>query len=125
MVIPAINRQIIELHRSGKLRILAVAAPDRLTGAPEIPTAVETGLPGLITQNIISLVAPTGTPGPIVDRIRAASQTVVADEKLQEQFLASGFEPPRDRSPEAVRKWVEEEIVRWTPIVRAIGLKVD
>jgi tripartite-type tricarboxylate transporter receptor subunit TctC len=125
MVIPATNGQLIEFHRTGKLRILAVATPERLIGAPEIPTAAEAGVPGLLTQNLISLVAPAGTPKAIVDQIGTATLTGLADEKLQQQFIASGFEPPRDRSPEAVRRWVEEEIARWTPIVKAIGLKVD
>ena len=125
MVIPATNGQLIELHRTGKLRILAVATPERLLGAPEIPTAIEAGVPNLITQNLLSLVAPAGTPKAIVDQIGAATRTALADEKLQQQFISSGFEPPRDRSPEAVRRWVEEEIARWTPIVKAIGLKLD
>jgi tripartite-type tricarboxylate transporter receptor subunit TctC len=125
MVIPAMNGQLIEFHRTGKLRILAVATPERLIGAPEIPTAAEAGVPGLFTQNLISLVAPAGTPKAIVDQIGAATLTGLADEKLQQQFIASGFEPPRDRSPETVRRWVEAEIVRWTPIVKAIGLNRD
>ena len=125
MVIPAVNGQLIELHRSGKLRILAVATPERLLGAPEIPTGVEAGVPGLVTQNILSLVAPTGTPRAIVEQIGAATHKGLADDKLQQQFIASGFEPPRDRSPEAVRRWVGEEIAKWTPIVKAIGLSRD
>jgi tripartite-type tricarboxylate transporter receptor subunit TctC len=125
MVIPAVNGQLIEFHRSGRLRILAVATPERLLGAPEIPTAAEAGVPGLITQNLISLVAPAGTPRAIVDQIGAATHQGLADDQLQQQFIASGFEPPRDRSPEAVRRWVAEEIVRWTPIVKAIGLTRD
>jgi len=125
MVIPAMNGQVIELHRTGKLRILAVATPERLSGAPEIPTAAEAGLSGLITQNLISLVAPTKTPKAIVDQIGVATLEGLADEKLQQLFIASGFEPPRNRSPETVRRWVEEEIARWTPIVKAIGLKRD
>jgi tripartite-type tricarboxylate transporter receptor subunit TctC len=125
MVIPATNGQLIEFHRTGTLRILAVATPERLIGASEIPTAAEAGVPGLLTQNLISLVAPAGTPKAIVDQIGAATRTGLADEKLQQLFIASGFEPPRDRSPEAVRRWVEEEIARWTPIVKAIGLNRD
>ena len=125
IVIPATNGQLIEFHRTGKLRVLAVASPQRLIGAAEIPTAIEAGVPGLVVQNYISLVAPTGTPQAIVERLGEATRTGLADEKLQQQFIASGFEPPRDRSPETVRRWVEEEIARWTPIVKAIGLKLD
>ena len=86
MVIPAMNGQVIELHRTGKLRILAVATPERLSGAPEIPTAAEAGVSGLITQNLISLVAPTKTPKAIVDQIGVATLEGLADEKLQQLF---------------------------------------
>src|SRR5262245_3958219 len=85
MVIPATNGQLIELHRTGKLRIRAVATPERPLGAPEIPTAIEAGVPNLITQNLLSLVAPTGTPKAIVDQIGAATRTALANEKLQQQ----------------------------------------
>jgi tripartite-type tricarboxylate transporter receptor subunit TctC len=125
IVIPAMNAQLIEFHRSEKLRILAVASPDRLLGAPEIPTAIEAGVPGLITQNLISLVAPAGTPKAIVEQIALATHAGLADDKLQQQFIASGFQPARDPSPERVRQWVEDEIARWTPIVKAIGLRLD
>jgi len=125
IVIAATNAQLIEFHRTGKLRVLAVASPERLIGAPEIPTGIEAGVPGLIVQNYITLVAPAGTPQVIVDRLSAATRTALADENLQQQFIASGFEPPPDRSPEAVRRWVEEEISRWMPIVKAIELTLD
>jgi tripartite-type tricarboxylate transporter receptor subunit TctC len=125
IVVPATNGQLIEFHRSGKLRVLAVASPQRLIGAPEIPTGIEAGVPGWIVQNYIALVAPTGTPETIVERLHETTRMAFADEKLQQQFIASGFEPPSDRSPDAVRRWVDEEIARWSPIVKALGLTLD
>jgi tripartite-type tricarboxylate transporter receptor subunit TctC len=125
IVVPATNGQLIEFHRSGKLRVLAVASPNRLIGAPEIPTGIEAGVPDWIVQNYIALVAPAGTPETIVERLNEATRIAFADEKLQQQFIASGFEPPPDRSPDVVRRWVDEEIVRWTPIVKALGLTLD
>jgi len=125
MVVAGMNAQLMELHRTGKLRILAVASPERLLGAPEIPTGIEAGVPGFVVQNYVTLIAPSGTPKSIVDRLGEATRAAFTDETLQQQLIASGLEPPRDRSPEAVRRWVEEEIARWTPIVNALGLKVD
>src|SRR6185312_8097501 len=58
--------QVIELHRSGKLRVLAATSPARLAGAPELPTAVEAGLPGLVATATMGLLAPAGTPQPII-----------------------------------------------------------
>jgi tripartite-type tricarboxylate transporter receptor subunit TctC len=125
IVVPATNGQLIEFHRTGKLRVLAVASHQRLIGAPEIPTGIEAGVPGWIVQNYIALVAPAGTPETMVERLNEATRTAFADDKLQQQFIASGFEPPPDRSPDVVRRWVNEEIARWTPIVKALGLTLD
>ena len=125
IVVPATNGQLIEFHRSGKMRVLAVASPSRLIGAPEIPTGIEAGVPGWIVQNYIALVAPAGTPETIAERLNEATRMAFADEKLQQQFITSGFEPPPDRSPDVVRRWVDEEIARWTPIVKALGLTLD
>ena len=58
---PNVTAQILELHHAGKVRILAVTTPRRLAGAPDIPTAVEQGLPGMIAQNFIGLFAPART----------------------------------------------------------------
>src|SRR6266849_4625576 len=57
---PGVTGQVIEFHRSGKMRVLAVTSPTRLVAAPELPTATEAGLPGMISQQLIGLFAPTG-----------------------------------------------------------------
>ena len=53
MIAQSVTGQVIELNRTGKLRVLAVTSPARLIGAPDIPTAVEAGLPGMVSQNFI------------------------------------------------------------------------
>src|SRR5262249_26553127 len=69
MVVPALTGQVLELHRSGKVRIVAVATPARLVAAPDIRTAVEQGLPGMIAQSFFGLFAPAGTNRAIIDQI--------------------------------------------------------
>ena len=59
---PNITGQVLELHRTGKIRILAVNAPERLKAAPEIPTAIEEGLPGMIGLLFLGLFVPAATP---------------------------------------------------------------
>jgi tripartite-type tricarboxylate transporter receptor subunit TctC len=58
MVVPVVTGQVLELHQSGKLRMLAVTSPARLPAAPEIPTMAEAGLPGLVSQGFSGLFAP-------------------------------------------------------------------
>jgi tripartite-type tricarboxylate transporter receptor subunit TctC len=125
MVTPAVTGPLLELNRSGKLRILAVTSPARLIAAPEIPTAVEAGFPGMVSQQSIGLFAPAGTPKAIIEQIARATQTAIADRAYQQMLIESGFEPDLDSTPEKFRSLIEEDIARWTPVVKAIGLKLD
>ncbi len=120
-----VTGQLIELERAGKVRILAVTTPSRLGGAPDFPTAVEQGLPHLIAQNFVGLFAPARTPPEIIEQIAQATLTVMADEPFQRSLTASGFEPYPASTPEKTRRFVADEIVRWTPVIKAIGLKLD
>jgi tripartite-type tricarboxylate transporter receptor subunit TctC len=125
LVTPAVTAPLLELNRTGKLRILAVTSPARLIAAPDIPTAVEAGIPGMISQQAIGLFAPARTPKPIIEQISLASRTAIADRSYQQMLIESGFEPDLDSTPEKFRRVMEEDIARWTPVVRAIGLKLD
>jgi len=124
MVSPAITSQVLDLHHSGKLRILAVATSERLVAAPDIPTAVEQGLPGMIAPNFVGLLAPARTPGAIVDQISYATRTAMADHTFREKLIASGWEPYPESSPEAARRFIQGEVARWTPVIKMIGLKM-
>jgi tripartite-type tricarboxylate transporter receptor subunit TctC len=125
LVTPAVTAPLLELNRTGKLRILAVTSPARLIAAPDIPTAVEAGIPGMISQQAIGLFAPARTPKPIIEQISLASRTAIADRSYQQMLIESGFEPDLDSTPEKFRRLMSEDIARWTPVVRAIGLKLD
>jgi tripartite-type tricarboxylate transporter receptor subunit TctC len=124
MVTPAVTGQLIAFHRAGKLRILAVTSPARLSAAPDLPTAVET-LPGMVSQQLIGLFAPAGTPGDIIDQIAKANHDALADPSYQAMLVESGFEPDADSSPEKFGQRIEGEIAKWTPIVTALGIKID
>ncbi len=125
MAVPNVTAQIIELHRSGKLRILAVTSPRRLAAVPDIPTAVEQGLPGMVSQNFIGLFAPARTPQAVVAQVAQATHTITGDVQLQQIMAASGFELELESSPDKARRLVEDEIAGWTPVIKRIGLKLD
>ncbi len=124
LVIPAVTGQLIEFHRTGKLRILAVTSPERLVAAPDLPTARET-LPGMVSQQLIGLFAPAGTPGEIIEQIAEANHTALAEPGYQRMLVETGFEPDIDSSPRKFRRLIEDEITKWTPIVTALGIKID
>ena len=123
--VQSISSQVIELHRAGKLRMLAVTSPGRLEAAPDIATAVESGLTGLVAQQFIGLFGPRAMPKFAIDRIAEATHKALGERGLQQQFIAAGFEPALDIGPEQTRRVVADEIVRWTPLIKSIGLKLD
>lgn len=125
MVTPAVTGPLLEFNRTGKLRILAVTSPARLIAAPEIPTAIEAGLPGMISQQSIGLFAPAGTPKVIIGQISHATRAALAEASYRQTLIEAGFEPDIDSTPEKFRHFLEDDIARWSPVVKAIGLKLD
>src|SRR5258705_12327928 len=78
-----VTGQLLQLHDSGKVRILAVTSQDRLKGAPNLPTAVEAGMPNMVATLFTGLLAPAGTPKPIVDQIYQAAQKLMHEPAMQ------------------------------------------
>src|SRR5215213_4961611 len=81
---PGVTKQVIEFHRAGKLRVLAVTSPARLIAAPELPTAAELGFPAMTVKGSIGLLAPAGASTDIIEQIAGASRTTVAESSFQQ-----------------------------------------
>ena len=118
-----ISAQLIEFHRAGRVRVLAVTTAKRVTTVPDIPTAIESGVPGMIALNFAGLFLPAATPGVIVDRVSVAMRTALADKGLQEVMSNAGMEVSADDTPDKAQRFVDSEITRWTPVVKSLGLK--
>jgi tripartite-type tricarboxylate transporter receptor subunit TctC len=125
MGIVGVTGPFLEFHRSGKTRILAVTNPTRLGVAPELPTAAELGLPGLTVTGAIGLLAPAGTPTGVIERIAQATRTVVAEPAYQQLLIEGGIEPTPDSTPDKFRRSLAADVALWTPVVKALGLKID
>src|SRR5262249_48389713 len=125
MGIPGVAGQVIELHRSGKIKVLAVTSPKRLAAAPELPTAAELGLPALTVTGSIGLLAPAGTPVAIIEQVARATRSAIAEPAYQRFLTDAGIEPTLDSSPEKFRQSLAADIALWTPVVKTIGLKID
>jgi tripartite-type tricarboxylate transporter receptor subunit TctC len=125
MMTPNIGGPLIDFHRAGKVRILAVAAETRLRAAPDIPTTAEAGLPGMVAANFNGLFAPAGLPAPVVERIADATAKLMADDAFEKLLVSSGFEPTAPSTPAAVQRFVAEELRRWSPVVSATNFKVE
>jgi tripartite-type tricarboxylate transporter receptor subunit TctC len=122
---PGVTGQVIEFHRSGKMRVLAVTSPARLDAAPELPTAAELGFAGMTVMGSIGLLAPAGTPIGIVEQIAQATRTIVAEPAFKRMLIEAGIEPTLDSSPEKFRQSLAADVALWAPVVKALGLKID
>ena len=125
MMTPNVGGPLLQFHRAGKIRILAVAAKKRLQAAPDIPTAIEAGLPDMIAANFNGLFAPANVPKAIIYQIANETRAAMADPQVQDQMVKSGFEPVLDSGPESAQREVLSELARWTPIIKATGFKVQ
>ena len=122
---PGVTGQVLEFHRSGKLRILAVTSPTRLIAAPELPTAAELGFPAMTVRGSIGLLAPAGTPIGIIEQIAQATRTAVAEPIFQRTLIDAGIEPTLDSDPEKFRRSLAADVALWAPVVKALGIKID
>lgn len=120
-----LTAQVIELHRTGRLRVIAVTSPARLKASPEFATAAEQGFPAMNVRGSIGILAPAGTPPAFIERLAQASRTALADKTWQQQLHEAGMEPTLDSNPEQFRKSLAGDIALWAPVVKAVGVKVD
>jgi tripartite-type tricarboxylate transporter receptor subunit TctC len=118
-----ITSQVIELNRTGKLRILAVNAPARHDGLPDVPTAIEAGVPNMVSQSFFGVFAPAGTPKAVLERVNAVTQAAMADREFLKRLSDAGYEPLLGLGPDKAKRYIREEYVRWTPILQGIGKK--
>jgi len=122
---PGVTGQLLEFHRAGKMRILAVTSPTRLIAAPDLPTAAELGFPRMTIMGSIGLLAPAGTPTKIVEQIALATRTAVAEPAYRQMLIDAGIEPAPDSDPEKFRRSLAADVALWTPVVKALALKID
>ena len=115
---------VIANLKSGRLRALAVAGPSRLRAAPDVPTASEAGVPGFNVPVWQSLVAPAGTPRPIIDRLNAELRRALALPATREKLETAGM-LPRPSTPEELGIYMQTETKKWGTLIKDIGLKIN
>jgi tripartite-type tricarboxylate transporter receptor subunit TctC len=106
----------------GKVRALAVSSAKRLAAFPQLPTIAEAGLPGYAAELHYGLVAPAGTPRPIIDKLNAALRSALEDQTLRERLAREGA-VPLPSTPEEYAADIAAEEKMWGKIVRDAGVK--
>ncbi|HPE00580.1 MAG TPA: tripartite tricarboxylate transporter substrate binding protein [Burkholderiaceae bacterium] len=110
--------------RSGRIKPLAVAAPQRAAAFPNVPTAAEAGLPDYRVSTWYGLWAVKGTPQPIVERMQAEVSKALATQEVRDIWLANGSDVPSMSQAEFAR-FLNAEIKRWALVTKTSGAKLD
>ncbi len=115
----------LPLATSGKLRALGAGMAKRVAAMPELPTLQEQGLPGYECYTWNALLAPAGTPKPIVDKLNVAINKSLADPAVSSALQKAGIDPTPGSTPETTMDFVKAELAKWAPIIKASGAAID
>ena len=113
--------------RAGKVKALAVLQPERSPVVEGVPSVDEAGVPGLHLPGWFGFFAPKGTPREAIAKLNAAMKEALADPAIRARFSDLGLDiVPRERqTPEALGAFQKAEIEKWSPQIRAAGIKVE
>ena len=110
--------------KAGKLRALAIVAPQRSSALPDVPTVAEAGLKDFEVTTWYGILAPAGTPQPVVRRLNAELVKVMHAPEMKEKLTATGTEPITS-TPEEFAAYIKREIAKWGDVIRKAGVKAD
>jgi tripartite-type tricarboxylate transporter receptor subunit TctC len=116
--------QMVPHVRSGKLKALGVSSAKRVAAMPEVPTIAEAGVPGYEVSNWWGLLAPAGTPAPVLDRLYKEIIAILDSPETRKRFELEGAEVMR-MSPAEFANFVSQETVKWTRVVKEAGIKPE
>lgn len=114
----------ITLIRGGKLQALAVTGERRSPALPDVPTAKEAGMPGLVVTTWNGVLAPAGTPAAVVDRLHRALVQAVADPDIKKRLAAVGAET-MSMTPQAFAALIQSDFDRWSGVIKGAGIEAE
>lgn len=109
---------------AGRARGLAIASARRSPVLPDIPTMIESGFPGFEAYGFYGVVAPAGTPKPIIDKLNRAFVAASTDREVRAALIAGGYEVIGS-TPAEYRQFVQKQIAQWTPVVKEAQIRVQ
>ncbi|MFC3126270.1 Bug family tripartite tricarboxylate transporter substrate binding protein [Pseudoroseomonas globiformis] len=109
----------------GEVKGLAVSSTQRLPQLPDIPTFQEAGVPGYEAYTWHMVLAPAGTPQPVVTMLNQAINKVMAMESVKTRLADLTMTTRSDSTPDSTKKWLTDEIAKWEPVIREAGIKAD
>jgi tripartite-type tricarboxylate transporter receptor subunit TctC len=115
--------QALTQAKAGQLKILAVGSPERLKELPDVPTIAESGFPGFTSTNFWGVLAPAGTPQPIIASLRQAIAEALDDPDIRAWYQLSALTTMDGGAGQMVKE-VHDERVKWSDVIKAANIKL-
>jgi tripartite-type tricarboxylate transporter receptor subunit TctC len=115
---------VMEQVKAGRLKVLGISGDQRSALVPDVPTIAEGGVPGFAFSVWIGVLAPAGTPKPIIDRLHQEIVKIVSSPEVRERFAKQGVEVA-PQTPEQFNAYLRSEVERWGKVVKDAGIKAD
>ena len=115
---------VIGQSRAGKLRMIAQGGEKRSPAAADVPTMIESGVPGFVVTAGFGLFAPAGTPRPAIDRVLGALKSALSDAAVRDRLSGEGADPVGS-TPEEYEQFTRAEIEKWIKVARAAGIQPE
>jgi tripartite-type tricarboxylate transporter receptor subunit TctC len=112
------------LVRAGKVRLIGVTTPQRMPQFPDVPTVAQSGLPGFEFNSWFAVMAPAGTPKPILQTLHAEIAKALADPEVREKLIAQGL-TPRGTSPDDLARAMRGQLARYGQLIKQAGITAD
>lgn len=112
------------IAKSGRVRALATTGKKRSTILPDVPTVSGAGVPGYESPIWIGMMAPKGTPRPVIDRLNSEIRKIMARPDVKKTWAEQGAEP-LTMTPGEFEKYLNDDIAKWAKVIRGAGIKVD
>ena len=118
---------LVEPHaRTGKLKMIAAATPERLARLPDLPTVAEGGVPGYEAGTWFGLMGPPKLPADITNRIHADAKAVLANPAFQQQYISGNWMvAPAEQTPEQFARFLRADYDRWGALIKQVGVSVE
>jgi tripartite-type tricarboxylate transporter receptor subunit TctC len=115
----------MQFVKDNKVKALAVTTRERMAELPDLPTMYELGWQNLVTSSWQGVLVPTGTPRPIIDKLRTAIVKVLADPEIQARMRKGGAIAVSSKSPEDFKAYMDGETAKWTKVIEESGVRSD
>jgi len=113
-----------QFMKNGRLKGLGLSSATRAAGAPDVPTFIESGLPGFVVDSWVGILAPANTPRPIVDRLQNEIAAVMQMPDVRERYSVLGIDPVANK-PDEFGAQIRADLARWGPVVKQANIRIE